>query len=212
MIFMKKRKAFLLAWRAGVLCLALYLALGFAVLFPALEKADGGAPAVPDTRYTGDFSVLLSSDELSHYALLHADFENERLTLTLFESRDAAKNHGFSIDRTVNYTRSAQIDLIGWLGGIVIDNVFCYNNEDYGLLKGERIFGVRATNLSAHDSELRAAVAYGVCRELLSREMTEKDFVFLLSLCESDISYADFYRRFPALASLKNNITVSIVG
>ena len=209
---MKKKKAFLLAFKSGFICFSVYLLLGFAVLTPTLYEAGGAAEPVADKRYRGDTAILLCSDELSHYAALYADFENESLSLTLFESREAAEKHGFSYDRYINYTRSAQIDVIGWLGGIVIDNEICYNNKDYGLLKGERLFGVRATTLSLHDSELRAAVAYSVCRDILSRDLTENDFIFLLSLCESDISYADFYQRFPALSSLKNNITVSIVG
>ena len=185
---MKKKKAFLLAFKSGFICFSVYLLLGFAVLTPTLYEAGGAAEPVADKRYRGDTAILLCSDELSHYAALYADFENESLSLTLFESREAAEKHGFSYDRYINYTRSAQIDVIGWLGGIVIDNEICYNNKDYGLLKGERLFGVRATTLSLHDSELRA--------------FYENKYAIPAVIRESDPAYESLKMRVSALRTI----------
>lgn len=212
--FMKKKtsRALTVILTCAV-CLSVYMILGVLVLSPSLFEAKGKPEPVEDTRLSGDISILLSCEELSHYAALYADFDNNYISVSLFNNREIAENYGFEYDRYIDYSREAEVNLIGWLEGIVIDEKICYNDYNCELLsQGERVFGVRAVELSLSDPELRAAVAYNAIRGVLMQASSERDFIFLLGLCESDISYSDFYRFFPALSKLSDNITISIVG
>lgn len=212
--FMRKKSyTALLVLFSGICSFIIYMLIGITVLSPIGKSADAEPEPVEDTRKIGDFSVLLSCDELSNYAALYADLDNDYISLFLFSDKEEAKKFGFSYNREIQYKKQNLIDLIGWIEGIVIDENICYNNDNYDLLpQGERIFGNRAIDVLEASDELRAGVAYSALRGVLLKARDETDFIFLLGLCESDISFADMYRHFPFLSPLADKINVCIVG
>ena len=207
-----KRKNFLYALGSASLCLVIYLAIGFAIIgLPREEKKVDDNISVVDTRGE-DFSVLLCCDELSHYAALYAEPAENRLSLTLFSDRSTAENFGFRYDRTVEYDKKTKINLIGRLGGIVIGENICYNDDNCEHENDkQRVFGAAAIELSCESPEKRAAIAHELLFSLLESSLSGEDFSYFLSLVETDISYSDCYRSYGVLQRLKYSITVQTI-
>ena len=193
-----------------ILCFLIYMLIGVLFLYPYSPAKNAPEPVV-DERKSGSFCILLSCEETDDYAAFSVDYDQEQISLTLFDSKEKALFSGFDYDRRINYTRQSKIDLIGWLGGIVIDENICYNDDNCKLILGEeRIFGVRADELSAECDNMRAAIAYKTVEALLRLAPDEEDFPFLFSLCDSDVSYADYCRHLPFIIRLSNRISVSM--
>lgn len=207
-----RRKNFLYALGSAAICLVIYLAIGFVIIgLPREEKKVDDNISVVDTRGE-DFSVLLVCDELSHYAALYAEPAENRLSLTLFSDRSTAENFGFRYDRTVEYDKKTKINLIGRLGGIVIGENICYNDDNCEHENDkQRVFGAAAIELSCESSEKRAAIAHELLFSLLDSSLSGEDFSYFLSLMETDISYSDCYRNYGVLQRLKYSITVQTV-
>lgn len=205
-----KRKNFLYAAVSFSVCLLIYLAVGFAVIYTPSQETEGNAGRVEDTRGE-DFTVLLCCDELSHYAALYAEPGENRLTLMLFDSKQTAENFGFKYDRRVNYTKLSEIDLIGRIGGIVIEEEICYNNSYQQRSSGRRVLGAAAVDLSCGSDEMREVVAHEILFSFLECNLSSDDFSYLISQNDTDISYADCYRNYGVLQQLKYNITVQTV-
>lgn len=189
----------------------IYAFTAFLFLQDTVIESDNTVSGVPDTRKSGDFCVLLECEELSHYCAVLVDFDNECITATLFDSKEQAVGYGYDYDRSIKYTKSAEIDIIGYLGGIVIELDSGYNgiiNEEIFQKGAQRIFGSRAIELSLQNRELRALVAYEVLCSICEYDLTEDDFSYIVSQCKTDISYADFCRHFEEMKKLSNNITV----
>ena len=206
-----KTKNRLLALFAFLSCFILYMLLGLFVLRSRLFPAKVAPEPVEDMRGSGSFCLLFSCDELEQYASVKFDYDNERVDIKLFSQKSEALFQKEEYDRKINYTSQGKIDLIGWLGGIVIEENICYNDNNCELISGgERIFGVRAEELSLGCDTCRALIAKKIFAAILSLPLKEDDFPFLFGLCESDISYADYCRQLPFLEKLNDKITVSM--
>lgn len=187
----------------------IYCLTAFLVLIPAVEPSDKAVSDVEYSAKTENFCLLLASDELSQYCGIIFDFEESRATAVLFSSREQAYSYGLDYKRTVEYDKKAEIDIIGRLGGIVIDKENGYNeyNTFWELSNQSRIFGSRAIELSK-EPELRAIIAHSLLTTILSSNLNKKDFEFILSLCETDISYADFHNTKDDILRIGNSIII----
>lgn len=196
------------AFFASLFCVAAYFLLG-ALLFPKEEKSvHGTASGVPYQKLSGEYIIFAACEELSEYSAVYIDFDMKSISVYLFPNRETAKSYGFSYNRYIEYTKQVQIEIIGRIGGIVIDKDNWYNIEDKGR---ERIFGNRVAELSQQGIETRTAVAEGFIEALLSSSLRKTDFLYVAENCKTDISYADFYRYFDAACSFINDISVRVV-
>ena len=187
----------------------IYCLTAFCILFPAAKPTDKVVSDVPYTSKTRDFCLLLASDELSQYCGIIFDFQESRATAVLFSTRDEAKNYGLDYKRTLEYDKKAEIDIIGRLGGIVIDEQSGYNEYSsfWELGSRSRIFGSQAIELSK-EPELRAIIAHSLLTSLLKSDLNKSDFEFILSLCDTDISYADFCRAKDDISRIGDSIII----
>ncbi len=178
-------------------------------MLPQAHPTDNTVSDVPYRAKTEDFCLLLACDELSEYCGIIFDFEKFHATAILFDSREQAKSYGLDYKKSVEFDKKAKIDIIGRLGGIVIEKENGYNgyNNLWELSNRTRIFGSKAIEL-CKDDELRAIIECSFLRTLFSTDLTESDFKYILSLCSTDISYADFCRSFDDIRRIGDSITV----
>ncbi len=207
----KKQKSMVQVLFATAAAFAVYLLTALLFLHDTAIESDTAVSGVQKNRKSGNFCVLLECEELSHYCAVSVDFDNGSISATLFDSREEALGYGYSYDRSIKYTKSDEIDIIGFLGGIVIELENGYNGtiSEENFQKGaQRIFGSRAVELSCQNRELRALIAYEILCAVCEYDMTEDDFAYIVGQCKTDISYADFCRHFKDIQKLSNNITV----
>lgn len=197
-----------LLWGGGsfLCCLALYLTLAFLVLGNQKAPAGNTLKDVPKERE--NFAVLLSCEELSQFCAINVFPKEERISAVLFESLDDAKSYREHYDRKIEYTKMTEIDVIGRIGGIVIERKNSYNDnlESEG---PERLFGSRVLEF-AKEPAMRADIAKKLLLALLTTTLNQDDFNFIFSTCKSDVSFVDFCEYFPLLQAASQNITVMI--
>ena len=208
---MKRRtKKNLIAVFSAFCCFTVYCLTAFLLLSRSVAKTDTPLENVPYKEVPEDFSLLLKCDELEQYCGLIFDIESNHLTAVLFDSLHDATSYGIKYDRTVNYGKEAEINIIGWLGGIVFLAQNGYNGEKDFLWEfrdGTRIFGSKAISLAEND-QYRAVIAHAVFSAFFKRDLDKQDFNYILSLCDTDISYVDFCNYSEFLRQLGDNITI----
>ncbi|MBR6694288.1 MAG: hypothetical protein IKL62_05010 [Clostridia bacterium] len=207
-----KLKKFLWGFGSFCFCFALYMSIAFLMLGTENKAAKGSAESVPYGDSANDFSVLLSCEELNQYCAVTVYPEKEQITMVLFDSLYDARGYEENYSRYVKYRKKTEIDIIGRVGGIVINSQTGYNesNNNYiGQNSSQRLFGSRVLELAA-TTEMRREIAREVMASLLSTNLDQTDFNFIFATCETDISYIDFCEYFPILQSLCENITVTI--
>ena len=206
----RKNKRNLIAVFSAFCCFTIYCLTAFLLLSQDIAKTDTPLENIPYEEKPADFTLLLNCDELEQYCGLIFDIENNHLTAVLFNSYNEAAGYGIDYDRTVNYKKESEINLIGWLGGIVFLAQNGYNGEKDFLWEfrdGTRIFGDKAVSL-AKNEQYRSVIAHAVLSELFKRETDKQDFNYILSLCDTDISYVDFCNYSKYLGRIGDNITV----
>ena len=207
-----KFQKFLWGFGTFIICSALYLSLAFLMLGTENKAADGGAESVPYEKSYKDFSVLLASDELSQYCALMVYPSQRRAVAVLFSTREAAEAYESRYSRRVEYQKKTEIDIVGRIGGIVINTNISYNDDNSmqsGNGQTERIFGSRVLELAA-DKRNRLLIAGSILGQLFSTTLDQTDFNFIFSSCETDISYIDFCEYYPLLKEVKDNIYVTL--
>ncbi len=190
-----------------LVCLALYLSLAFLMLGEPKTEADISVDSVP-YKTAEEFSLLLACDELDQFCGITVYPDEKRITAALFDSRTDAENYRNDYSRRIEYSKMTEIDVIGRIGGIVIDTKIGYN-DNLESSSAQRLFGSRVLEY-ARDREMRADIAQKLLTALLSASLNEDDFNFIFSSCSTDVSYVDFCEYFPLLHSLCDNITVTI--
>ncbi len=206
---MAKRKLRKFLWGAGSFCscLILYLTLAFFMLPRAQTQADTKLEGVPYGDVE-DFSVLLACDELGQFCGITVYPDENRMTAVLFDSRADAEGYRDGYSRRVEYTKMTEIDVIGRIGGIVIETKNGYNgNLESGSV--QRLFGSRVLEFT-RERDMRADVAKKILCTLLSLNLNRDDYNFIFSTCSTDISYVDFCEYFALLQSCSQDITVTI--
>ncbi len=192
-------------------CFVVYCLMAFLLLGNTAAETDSSLENVPYRDVPEDFSVLLECDELNQYCALIFDFENNHLTAVLFDNISDANGYGLEFKRTVKYEKKSEIDIIGWLGGIVFFAGNGYNGQKEFLWEfrdGTRIFGSSAVKL-AQNQDYRAVIAHAVLSALLERKLDKQDFNYILSLCDTDISYADFCNFGKLIGNMSGNVTIT---
>ncbi len=197
-----------LLWGAGsfLCCLALYLSLAFLVLGSQKAPADNTLENVPYEQE--DFSVLLCCDELSQFCAVNVFPREKRISAVLFENLEDAQNYRKNYDRKIEYSKMTEIDVIGRVGGIVIERKNSYNNN-LESEKPQRLFGSRVLEI-AKQPDMRADIAKKLLTALFTTTLNQDDFNFIFSTCKSDVSFVDFCEYFPVLQDASQNITVTI--
>lgn len=203
--FLKIRKINAAAVGIFALCAAIYFFTAFAFIVTT-ENAD---TTLSDVRYsdkTGEFTLLTECEELSYYSLICFDFERGTVNAILFRTKETALDYGIEVDRYLRYTENGFSELVGSIGGIVIDGEICYNDEN---TKRMRIFGNSAFTLFKSGQETRSAIAYELLYALFDGGLEKSVFYTLTEHCKTDISYADYCRYFQDERRLSANITVT---
>ncbi len=173
------------------------------------EKSVGNAETKePYENITGELLIYAECEELSQYSAVYADFDMKTLTVFLFSNEKTAKNYGLSYNRYIKYSKQTEIEFIGRIGGIVIDTNSCYNISDG---KAERIFGNRVIEMSGENEQVREHIAYSFLSALLSARVGKSDFLYIAENCETNISYADFYKYFDVISNFKDNVSVRVI-
>ena len=189
-------------------CAVIYLSLTVFLLPPQEQSASKSESKIEYENIEGELLIYAECEELNEYSAVYADFDMKTLNVFLFPNKETAKTYGLSYNRYLKYTKQTEIEFIGRIGGIVIDRNVCYNDNEN---KKERIFGNRVIELSTKDEVLREHIALKFLEALLSARVSKTDFLYIAENCETDISYADFYKYFDAVCSFKDNISVRVI-
>jgi hypothetical protein len=123
-----------------------------------------------------------------------------------------AESYEKSYSRRVEYTKKTEIDLVGRLGGIVINKKTSYNDNNSMPTEEnapQRIFGSRVLYFAENQSK-RAEIAYEILYSLLGTSLGYDDYNYIFASCSTNISYVDFCRIFPMLKEMRENISVTI--
>ncbi len=202
-----KRK-FLWGFGSFFLCLILYLSIAFLMLGRENIASDSPLEGVPYEKEAEPFSILLCADDLGQYCSLTVYPADRSITATLFNSREDALFYEKDHTRYINYSKKTEIDIIGRIGGIVIEDGNSYNKNS-STAGRQRIFGTAVLKLAESDS-FRIQVAREILCSLMETPLDETDFNLIFATTETDISYIDFCEYFPLLRECSENITVTM--
>lgn len=210
-IFLKKKTVKnLSAYFVAICSFLIYCFASLLILSGNAEKTDTTLENVPYKKAPDDVTVLLECEELSQYCGLIFDFEDNHLTAVLFDNKSSALLYGIEYKKIIKYQKISEMDLIGWLGGIVFSVKNGYNEEKdfmWEFRSGTRIFGSQALSL-AENKNCRSIIAHAILSDLLTRDLKKQDFNYLLSLCQTNISYIDFCEYKDFIAKIGKNITI----
>ena len=196
------------AFFALCFCAVIYLSLTAFLLKPEEKSVSKTESKIEYENIEGELLIYTECEELGEYGALYADFDMKTVSVFLFPDKETAKAYGLSYNRYLKYTKQTEIEFIGRIGGIVIDRNVCYNES---VNEKERVFGNRVIELSTKDEVLREHIALKFLEALLSVRVSKTDFLYIAENCETDISYADFYKYFDAVCSFKDNISVRVI-
>lgn len=187
----------------------LYCLTAFLILMPKTASAENTLSDIPYSSKIENFCLLMSCEELNRYCGIIFDFEENHATAILFSSKTAAEEYGLEYKRKIEYDKFAEINIIGRLGGIVIQTQNCYNehNSLWEIDTRSRIFGSAAIELG-NDPELRSAIAYSFFRTLFTANLSNEDLKYIISLCRTDISYVDFCRSYDDIRKIGKSINI----
>ncbi len=205
--FLKIRKINAAAVGIFALCAAIYFLTAYAFIDNA-ESTETPLEGVKYSKKTGNFTVFTECEELSYYSLLCFDFEQGAVNAVLFCDRRTALGYGVETDRYLRYTESDFSELVGSIGGIVIDEKICYNEKN---MKRMRIFGSSALTLFKAGQEKRSVITYEFLYAFFDGGLEDSVFYTLTEHCKTDISYADYCRYFQGERRLSENITVTVL-
>lgn len=208
----KKMRGFLWGALSFFICFTVYLLLAYFLLGGSPATVGSTVSDVPTFDTTEEFSLLLASDELRQYCGVTVYPKEKRITAVLFCDRMDAEGYEKEYSRRVEYTKKTEIDLIGRLGGIVINKKIGYNDINNTPTEEnipQRLFGSRVLYL-AEDQNKRVEIAYEILYSLLGTNLGSDDYNYIFASCSTNISYVDFCRIFPMLKEMRENITVTI--
>ncbi|MBR7132472.1 MAG: hypothetical protein IKD04_02975 [Clostridia bacterium] len=180
----KQTKIFFKTFFISLICCAVFIGAGAAMLYSPPRAAQNEASSVPYyTAYPESVGVLF--DIAGQKTFFDLDFERQLLSVVYNQDADLPE-YGYSVDYRITADYSLVGDIIDMAGGIDYDN----GKETLALT------GVQAVELlstTPDDGTLHRKITEGTLAAIAERGLTANDLLHIIEKSETDLTVPDCY-------------------
>ena len=183
---------------SSVLCLTLFLAVGYLCLQEGKEPAETKQEEVPYFQLPQNKGVMMHIGESR--ILFYLGFDSGLLSVVYAdEFENAAEIYGYSVDFILKTDYSVLEKLIDELGGIVLEQ-----NGELLNMSGAQVTELLKTTVDK--AVLKREITQKIIEILGQKGMTVDDLIFLIEASETTLSVPDCYFWAEYMAELCKNV------